>query len=329
MEYKILVGDIGQSSIQLIMEYAESKLGDVRLEPLKMSGIRAKIKTQGSRADVALIVLDEMAFNLCNDTVGLSNILKLPKVHKYTDKDSLKQFLISKFGRLDGQSEEPVEEPAEQEPEIDISEMQVSVPVRDDSEIDRLNAVINTKDMIIENLNNQLKEMSSGGVSSDAEITILQNRITELELSVQEAEKRANDAESKSYVDLGKVAKAEELISEVKDLHNQLNKAKEDLANAEYEKSTLTSQIETLNSSISSLELKSSELDEAKQSYSDLEAKYNEAEGKLKDAETQVTELTSAKNALSDKIGKLNDTISDLESKASELDVVKIGRAHV
>ena len=318
---QILVGEIEQSSIQLIMEYAESKYKDVRLEPLTISGIRAKIKTRALRPETLLVILDESAYNICEGTEGMADVLKSPKIHKYTDKEHLRQFLISKFGRLDGSDSTPQEEEP-QEPEVDISDMQVVPVAHDDGEIDKLKAIINTKDTIIENLNNQLKEIASGGITSDAEVTMLQNKITELETEVQNAEKRANEAESKSYADLGKVAKAEELINEVKDLHSQLNKAKEDLANAEYEKTGLTSQISELNSSISALELKTSELDAAKQSYDELQTKYKTAEDKLKDAETQVTELTSAKTNLTEKIGKLQDTITDLESKVSELDVV-------
>ncbi len=321
MDNRILIGNIEQSSVQLITDFVEAKVGDVRIDPLTFSALRAKVKTQTMKPDVLLVILDESAYNACADTAGFDEILKSPKLHKYVDRETLKQFLISKFGSLDGASDEPaVEENTESK--LDIDEMPVVLPTHTDDEVDKLKAIIDTKDMIIENLNNQLKEISSGGVSSSAEVTILQNKISELEILLKEAERKVTEAESKAYADLGKVTKAEELINEVKDLHSQLNKAKEDLANADFEKNTLNSKIIELNSTVSALTEKSSELDTTKASFSELQEKYNDTETKLHEAESQVNDLTIAKTNLANKVNDLNDTVATLESKVSELDIV-------
>ena len=121
--FKVFVGGISPEGEHLLTTYLNVFMPDAVIEPLKAVGIKGKMKNHAKRQDVALVIIDESLYQAC---VGVADdVLALPKVHKYVDDDGLNQFLISKFGRLDGvdtqesavippdmlmQNEEPAEE---------------------------------------------------------------------------------------------------------------------------------------------------------------------------------------------------------------------------
>lgn len=98
--YRVLVGSISPEGEALLTSYLNVFMPDAKIEPLSLAGIKGTVKRQVPKADTILAILDESLYQACAGVVD--DVLALPKVHKYVDDDGLKQFLISKFGRIDG-----------------------------------------------------------------------------------------------------------------------------------------------------------------------------------------------------------------------------------
>ena len=95
----VLVGGVSPEGERLIQSYLDYFMPNAEIVALKPVGIKGKVKNQGSRADTVMIILDEDLYSQC---VGIADsVLNNPKTHRYTDDAGLKQFLISKFGKLD------------------------------------------------------------------------------------------------------------------------------------------------------------------------------------------------------------------------------------
>lgn len=144
---RVFAGGVSQEGLALISTYLNKYMPDAEVEQLPAVGIKGKIKNQGKRPDVALIILDSSLYQQC---VGIADdVLSLPKVHKYEDDESLKQFLIEKFGvaeeatSKEGISEEPV----------------VSDEVSSE-ELRKLKVLLQSKEATITNLRNRIRELS-------------------------------------------------------------------------------------------------------------------------------------------------------------------------
>ena len=125
----VLVGGVSPEGERLIQSYLDYFVPNAEIVALKPVGIKGKVKNQGSRADTLMIVLDEDLYSQC---VGIADaVLNNPKTHKYIDDAGLKQFLISKFGKLDGVDSEvdfSSQSTSQVNTEIGVSDSQETIP---------------------------------------------------------------------------------------------------------------------------------------------------------------------------------------------------------
>lgn len=373
MQYKVFVGNISPEGEHILTTYLNVFMPDAVIEPLKPAGIKSKMKNHATRQDVALVILDESLYQSC---VGvLDNVLALPKVHKYIDDDGLNQFLISKFGRLDGvvdseptvppdvlmgkdtsESKEDAYIPNSTEifdkPETTLPPDQLvagntgivhsieedefdnlSVATDTPSEAESSDAIINelrdklaSSEMMVHNLTLQLQDKAN---DAQEDITAFVGRIKELETQLEDAKRQiqSNGSDETDYVSLGKIAKAEQVITQFDDLKARLRKANEDKSALEYDKTSLSGQVDLLNKQIDEYKNKVAEIEVLK---TDIESKNNEISAlnaTISEKETAYTGVVAEIEVLQKQITKdkeqlsiLDDTKSELSKKQLEVD---------
>ena len=349
--FKVFVGGISPEGEHLLTTYLNVFMPDAVIEPLKAVGIKGKMKNHAKRQDVALVIIDESLYQAC---VGVADdVLALPKVHKYVDDDGLNQFLISKFGRLDGvdtqesavippdmlmQNEEPAEEdsyipksndflttpdsptvPPEQLEHVDtgvihsvqedeydnlaVAPEEVTSEESNSALIDELQEKLSRSEMMVRNLTLQLEDKTSG---SDDDITAFVARIRELEEENEKLKSQSVSSEEDNYINLGKIAKAEQVIGEFNDLKAQIKKANEDKSALEYDKTNLTGQVELLNGQIEELKNKLAEIDILRED--------------IASRDTQIESLTTE---VSSKSSEIEDKVSEIEQLKAEIGVLQ------
>lgn len=333
---KVFVGSISPESEALLTKYLDEFMPDAVIEPLKAAGIKGKIKNQGVRPDVVLIIIDEGLYQAC---VGVAeDVLSLPKVHKYEDDDGLKQFLISKFGKLEEDDissglEEPLvttfddvveEEPEEKSlgvlqsvaedefdnlsvstPDISESTSSDSSSVVDATLIAKLQDELAQSKLMVRNLTLQIEEKNG-----DDDISAFIARIKELEQEVANKEMELEKSSSDSYINLGKVARAEQIISQVDSLKEDLKLEKENSSALVFEKSKLEASVEDLNKTIDALNTIIENL--------------NESEAELKESNKKLTEeLEQKETELATKSQELDNKNIELNGKDEELTILQ------
>lgn len=343
--YTVFVGGISPEGEHLLNTYLKVFMPDAKIEPLKAVGIKGKMKNHAKRQDVALVIIDESLYQAC---VGVADdVLALPKVHKYTDDESLNQFLISKFGRLDGVdvSESntviPPDELMQQQSytqshvhdiedsipnvyqesyagssnivhtvvedsydNLAITDEEVTSSEKDAELIADLQDKLSKSEMMVHNLTLQLEDKSS---SSDDDIKAFVSRIHELETQLEEKDKQLASSGEESFVQLGKVARAEQIIKEFDDLKGKLKTANEDKSQLEYDKTNLSGQVDMLHDKVEELKNQIATLELLKD---DIKAKDDEI--------TSISEeLSNCKTELTDKsaeIVSLNTNLDELKA---------------
>lgn len=363
--FKVFVGGISPEGEHLLTTYLNVFMPDAVIEPLKAVGIKGKMKNHAKRQDVALVIIDESLYQAC---VGVADdVLALPKVHKYVDDDGLNQFLISKFGRLDGvdtqesavippdmlmQNEEPVEEdsyipksndfltnpdsptvPPEQlehtdtgvihsvqEDEYDnlaVAPEEVTSEESNNALIDELQEKLSRSEMMVRNLTLQLEDKTSG---SDDDITAFIARIRELEVENEKLKSQSISSEEDNYINLGKIAKAEQVIGEFNNLKAQIKKANEDKSALEYDKTNLTGQVELLNGQIEELKNKLAEIDILREDIASRDAQIESLTTEVSSKSSEIDDKVSEIEQLKSEIGVLQDEVNSDKEKLSGLD---------
>ena len=346
---KIFVGAITAEGERLLKSYLKTYMPDAVIEPLKSSGIKGKIKNQAKRSDVALVIIDESLYHECEEVAG--DVLSLPKVHKYINDDGLRQFLITKFGSLDDESmlsSQEANQGSNLTRVVDDSDMiDISVGVRqtDDNElIAELREKLAKSEMLVRNLTLQIND----GKEDADDTAILVARIKELETLIEQKDSQLDSMEKESYVELGKIAKAEKVLAETDELKKQLSQANDEKSQLVFEKSKLEEEINKLqinlkdiNSQLVELDSIKAELERRNADVEKLEDKVHEKESEIsiKTAEigllqTKINEqLQKASNSISE-VAKLKDTLAaktleydnmviDLQVKENELTTAK------
>lgn len=340
---RVLVGNVTSDGDRLIHKYLEKFMPDAVIEPLKASGIRSKLKMHAKRPDVAFIIIDEPLYQQCVGTIA--DVLNLPKVHKYVNDSGLKEFLISKFGILEGLEEEPVVvDTPTSEPEVevvspvvmestdtdlDFGGIDITGGITDstttDEEVERLKRELSQSQLLVKNLTRQLQ--NSG---DDSDVTALVNRIKELESSLKERDSKISDLENESYISAGKVAKAETAISKLADVEKELKQQRELNAQASFTKSELEKTVSSCKAQIVDLEgykskyqttkeqLEKSQA-EYKRVYAQYESKCDEYTVLLTRAENAEKGSTSVHKQVKELNTKIVDLQSQLEAKAKEV----------
>lgn len=369
MQYKVFVGNISPEGEHILTTYLSVFMPDAVIEPLKPAGIKGKMKNHAVRQDVALVILDESLYQSC---VGvLDNILALPKVHKYVDDDGLNQFLISKFGRLDGvvdteptippdvlmgedtseskedayipNNTEIFDKPSTTLPpdQLVASNTGIVHSIEDDefdnlsvatdtpSEVESNDAIINElkdklarSDMMVRNLTLQLQDKAS---DAEDDITAFVARIKELETQLEDAQRQiqSSNSDETDYVSLGKIAKAEQVISQFDDLKAKLRKANEDKSALEYDKTSLSGQVDLLNKQIDEYKNKVAEIEVLK---SEIDSKNNEITAlntSIAEKEEAYTGVVTASESYKAEIEVLQKQITEDKEQLSILDDTK------
>lgn len=342
---KILVGGISPESEQLLNKYLNTFMPDAVIEPLKAVGIKGRIKNHAKRPDVALVVLDESLYQAC---VGVADdVLALPKVHKYINDDGFKQFLISKFGKLDDSSYESVDTNTRgiglmtSIVEDDTVNLAVVPDVGETNDLDYESIINNLKDelsqsqLMVRNLSLQLDD-----AKADSDLSAFVKRIKELEGELESKNNELNKLKEDSFVELGKVARAEKIMSEMDSLKEELKGAREINSSLEYEKNKLSSEVELLDKQIEELKIKVADIGNIKQELSnnriELQQKEEQIQGYVSKVATLEQELKTIKDdgsksdeiindlknqisSLTDNITSLNDAINDRDTRLSDL----------
>lgn len=368
--FKVFVGSISPEGEHLLTTYLNVFMPDAIIEPLKPVGIKGKMKNHAKRQDVALVILDESLYEDCKGVVD--DVLSLPKVHIYKDDDSLNQFLISKFGRLDGvSSNETTTVPPDmlmnskndleddyipkssdiftsssskttppdklvngasqiiqrvQEDVYDnlaVSEENVTAQDRDSDIIVDLQAKLAKSEMLVRNLTLQLEDKNSG---SDDEVAAFVSRIRELEEQIAEKNKQLEVSGESSYVQLGKVARAEQIISDFEDLKNQLRTANEDKSQLEFDKNNLTGQVELLQVKVDDLMTKVAEIEVLQESLRGRENELSSAKSEIESLTISVSELSTSnsnfESSLKEKLEEINVIKEKYKAKSEEYDFI-------
>ena len=230
---RVLVGGITPEGENLLTQYLNAFAPDTEIVPLKSVGLVTKLNNQGIRPEVLLIIIDETLYQNCKERC--EKVLNMPKVHKYVNDDGLKQFLISKFGKLDGVSSSGVLPPdklmesnlvssvVEEEDNLSVGNMEQSNEVltqEAEAQITELKDKLAQSEMLVRNLTQQLQENNS-----EDEIAAFVSRIKELEKTIEAKNDEIRELQSNASNDTEAQRKAEEAIA---------NKLKEQGKNVKY-----------------------------------------------------------------------------------------------
>jgi len=312
---KIFIGNVTPEGDGLIHRYLEKFVPDAVVEPLKQAGIRATMKNRASKPDVLLVIIDEALYSTCEGVC--KDVLALPKVHKYVNDAGLKEFLISKFGIIEGiEQEMPV---VDEEPEV-IQSVDNEMPViledtsSNDLELEKLQKELNRSRSLIVNLERQLKD--SGG---DSDIPALVERIRTLEKELEIKDNEVKRVTNESYMALGKITKAEESITELENTKRDLQLQREHNAQAEFEKANLAKTVSELSGKVKELEQYPSMLEDTKNEVAIANKKYQEAyaqyESKCDEYEVLQCKVVSLESEISKKEKEIGGIRSDLDKE--------------
>lgn len=310
MQYKVFVGNISPEGENLLTTYLNVFMPDAIIEPLKPAGIKGKMKNHAVRQDVALVIIDESLYQAC---VGvLDDVLALPKVHKYVDDDGLNQFLISKFGRLDGvdtsqsatvppdvlMGQETGEEDTYIPPSTDIFEKSSSTTVPPDQIVAGASSILNTvEEDEFENLS--VADTSSNETeSSDAIINELKDKLASSEMMVRNLTLQLEDKDNDAKEDISA------FVSRIKELETQLEDAKRQVQASGSDETDYVSL---------------GKIAKAEQ----VIKQFDDLKSKLRKANEDKSQLEYDKTSLSGQIELLNKQIDEYKNKVAEIEVLR------
>ncbi len=300
---KILVGNISTGAEYMLNAYIQKYAQGAEIVPLGAVGIKGRVKRETPNPQVLLVILDTTAYQECASVESLKSILDNPKVHKYTDEDSFKQFLISKFGVLDdsdvsnGVSSAGLGNNAiADDDDFSIGMTDTSSDTAKEAEIESLRDELAQQQMLVRNLTLQLKETENDSSISDLveEINTLRGTIAEKEAIISGKEEVIADLEAEAK-------KSEQTFEKMDSLKVSLREAKELNASLEFDKTQLGESITAKDNELAGLR---KELEEGVAKISELEGELQASSEKLVDMEARLTASTSESGVLE---GKLKD----------------------
>ena len=328
---RIFVGGISPEGETLLTSYLNVFMPDAVIEPLKAVGIKGRMKNHAKRQDVALVIIDESLYQAC---VGVADdVLSLPKVHKYINDDGLSQFLISKFGRLDGatvgvatpiEDVQPVSVPLEVTHSVrddEFENMTFSESVDEDSTssediIRDLEDKLAKSEMMVRNLTLQLKDNKS---DAEDDISAFFSRIRELEESLASKEAELQAADGDSYKSQEKIAKAEKVIAEVDDLKKQLKDANEDKSELSFQRDKFAKEVETLQAKVDELTTQITDFESIKSELAEKSSEIITLTAQLAEKELELTARSAEFSGKDSEFGVLHEQFLEQGKKNVEL----------
>lgn len=320
---KVFVGGLPPEATTLVAKYVEKFLPDATLDVVSVSGIRGRIKNQGARSDVMLIILSDEYYDFCKSSA--SEVLSNPKCHRYLNLSGLNEFLSAKFGENlgDNLSDSSVSTETEQEADYVVTETNnvedtVIAPAEDtSSKEEELRGIIATKNRIIGNLKAQLAEITEGEYGGGT------SREVELENQVKDLQAEVTKLSNESYVQLGKVAKAEQVLSDLENAQKLLNGANTDIANLRSEKTRLNERIAELNDTINSLDEECKRLGDIDTKYKEALLNNQETLNKLGDCTAELEGAVKSKKSLEVQVNTLADKVQSLMSDLADRGILE------
>ena len=337
---RVFAGGVSQEGLELISTYLNKYMPDAEVEQLPVVGIKGKIKNQGKRPDVALIILDSSLYQQC---VGIADdVLSLPKVHRYEDDESLKQFLIEKFGvaeEVSGKGKEGIsEEPA------------VSYEVSSE-ELRKLKVLLQSKEATIANLRNRIRELSLDNEDLNTyidKIAFLEQQLAEagsgsgekggskkgslsVELSNLEVKNRNLQTELETVKSDYAKLKAEYSASksgsddrekteiEMNALKTKITSLEEDLKESESVKAGLEEQLRQLELAKQELAKRCSALENSEGMNSELQSKLDSLKASLESAEDENSALKTELSSLKAELKEVKDALISSENVVKTL----------
>lgn len=354
VQQKIMVGGLSPRGENILNKYLEKFLPDAEKLLLQPAGVRGRVKTQGKRADVALIILPSEMYEKCEGVCDA--VLKLEKCHRYENDDDLEEFLAKMFGRieidssssddteferveqgtseggLDGKnlveeypfegididfgSEETMIEPSIEDTDSSTGVIGGSLPSSD--EVDRLKNEIEEQKKVIQSLTAQLDGSEVAG-----DITAMAKSIRDLREELSEKDNTISKLEDENYKNLGKITKANAVFDEIKTLKSDKIKLSDSVSDLTYEKTKLTEEVSNLNSKVNQLEGVKSELESLKVALSTAESELTTTNVKYQSKCDEYDTLKTKYDSLEGSLTKSHDKVSDLESKLDALSTEK------
>lgn len=294
---RVFAGGVSQEGLELISTYLRKYMPDAEVEQLPAVGIKGKIKNQGKRPDVALIILDSSLYQQC---VGVADdVLSLPKVHKYEDDESLKQFLIERFGVVESGASEGISE--------SHSESVGNGDSISSEELKKLKVLLQSKEATITNLRNRIRELSLDNEDLNTYI----DKIAFLEQQLAEAGSSEKGSGKKGSLNV----EISNLEVKNRNLQTELDTLKSDYAKLKTEYSSAVSGSEDR-------EKTEIEMNALKTKITSLEEDLKESEDVKSSLEEQLKQLELAKQELSKRCALLENSEginSELQAKLEEL----------
>lgn len=328
---KVYVGGISPEGERILTSYLNEFMPDAELEPLRVVGIKGKMRNFASRPDVVLVIIDEALYQTCVGVVD--DVLSLPKVHKYITDDGLNQFLIRWFGKLSSDSSTSVEPTQSvssystvQDDDIFTQGDSSTNPVnseeieKKESEIEDLRDRLTQSELMVKNLALQLEDSKSG-----SDVSMFVERIKELEEQVRAKSDELKQISTDSFVSLGKVSKAEQVLDEINSLKAELKTAKEDCSEYQYKLNTAITAKDTVEKQLTDATTKLEELNglktklaEVSGSLAEMTVKYSKLEATVSDTEVLESKL-SAMTELEQEVAELKSKLSEKELEIKNL----------
>lgn len=343
MVNKVFVGGISPEGEHLLTTYINAFVPDAQLEPLRPAGIKGKIKNQASKADVLMVIIDDSLYQQCEGVAD--DVLKLPKVHRYVDDDGLQQFLIQKFGRLDGIDEtdtvippdvlmQQQEEPETAEEDNDYipqnTEMFEKAPTSETIPPDKLvsedSGIVNTvvdedEDFSISEEDFASAEKAANESSNDAVVAELRDKLARSEMLVHNLTLQLDDKASMTDED------TKALISRIKELEQAVEERDTQLSQTSEDNYVALGKVARAEQVINQFDDLKAKLKQANNDKSALEYDKTNLSGQVEllgrqidELKIQVAEIDVLKKDIADKNDEITRISDDLAIKSGELD---------
>ena len=227
----VYIGGITPEAEHILNKYLGKHLPDAKVEVLKPIGIKGKLKNYATKPDVILVVIDESLYATC--IKDIPDVLKMPKLHKYTNDDNLEKFLRYWFAEDSSNIGVPSPAIGKVETKVEFVEKIVTQPV-DTSEYDRKISDLQNKlaqsDLLVQSLTQQLADSNANNDVSD-----FIKRIKDLESTISDREFEIQKLRYDSQISNTQLEKVTALEQEIEKLREELRISREDCSRFDFE----------------------------------------------------------------------------------------------
>lgn len=328
---KVMCGGISPEAEVLMTKYLNHFIPDYTIEPISSMGIRGKMKRDAVKPDCIMVILDNDLYESCESTC--SDVLKLPKIHRYTDDASFADFLAGMFGKLEegvGNSEGAgthglLHEVEDEDENFNLTEEEAEEEDNRDEVIQQLREKLAQSELAVKNLQEKSKD-------NDDEISSLCAEIRKLKSQPQVDSSEVEGLNSKINELTKQLGDLQVQYENLASANSVLEKEKSDLLVIKNEKEFLQSELDALRESSSNSDADASALQaDIINLKADLEkalADNKRSTETLKELEAQISELTGKNEELqaeASKVDELQKSLDEANAKVTELSEATAG----